>query len=242
MSMSIAENVARVEEKIALAAQRVGISAETITLIAVSKQQSVAAIRAAYAAGMRHFGENRSAEFAQKATELADLTDIQWHFIGHLQSRQSANVAQFAHVFHAVDRVKIAQRLDRQVGEFGRKLPVFLEVNISGEATKGGVPLGNWENDGAQREALLQAATTIAALPRIEIRGLMTMARWGAPEAEIRTVFQRTRRLAEWLTANVPQANWSNLSMGMTDDFTIAIEEGATHIRVGRAIFGERQY
>lgn len=240
--MSIEDNVAIVQQQIERAAQTAGISAETITLIAVSKQKSVEAIRAAYAAGMRHFGENRSAEFAQKVAALADLPDIQWHFIGHLQSRQSANIAQFAHLFHAIDRVKIAQRLDRQGENFGRTLPVLLEVNISGEASKGGFIVGDWENDHAQRAAFAQTAATIAALPRIEVQGLMTMARWGAPAAEIRTVFQRTRKLADWLTANVPQATWSTLSMGMTDDFTIAIEAGATHIRVGRAIFGARNY
>ena len=239
-SMSIAGNVDRISEKIERAARKAGVSAESITLIAVSKQKSLEAIQAAYDAGLRNFGENRSAEFADKAAALA-LPDLNWHFIGHLQTRQSKSIAEYAHWFHAADRLKIAQRLDRQLEEFGRNpLPVFLEVNVSGEASKDGFQVGDWENDGAQRDALATAAATIAALPRIDIQGLMTMAPWGAPEAEIRSVFQRTRRLAEWLTASVPQANWSQLSMGMTDDYTIAIEEGATHIRVGRAIFGER--
>ncbi len=240
--MSIAENAAKVQEEIAAAAARAGVSAESITLIAVSKQKPIEAIREAYAAGMRHFGENRSAELAEKATALGDLPGIHWHFIGHLQTRQSKPIAHFAADFHAIDRVKIAQRLDGQLAEFGHSLNAFIEVNISGEASKGGFQLGNWEEDAAQTAALAAAVTTIAAFERIELRGLMTMAPWGAPEAEIRRVFQRTRRLAQWLAEQFPQIDWSQLSMGMTDDFQIAIEEGATHVRVGRAIFGERSY
>ncbi len=240
--MSIADNIPRIQETIALAAEKSGRTADDITLIAVSKQKPVAALEAAYAAGLRNFGENRSAELADKANTLAAL-DINWHFIGHLQTRQSKPIAAHALWFHAADRVKIATRLNNQLGELNRPaLPIFLEVNVSGEATKGGFQCGNWERDGAQRDAILTAAATVAALNRIEIRGLMTMAPYGAPETDIRTIFERTRKLAEWLATQLPQADWSQLSMGMTDDYAIAIEEGATHVRVGRAIFGERKY
>ena len=240
--IQIADNVAAVQEKIAQAAARAGRSADEITLVAVSKQKPIEALVAAYEAGMRAFGENRSAELAQKSAELAHLPNIDWHFIGQRQTRQSQPIATHAQTFHAVDRVKIASRLSRQLEPLERTLPVFIEVNVSGEDSKGGFSAGNWEQDSAQREQLAATLATIAELPRIEIKGLMTMAAYGAPEAEIRTVFQRTRGLAEWLATAVPQAEWSQLSMGMTDDYHIAIEEGATHVRVGRAIFGERNY
>ena len=240
--MSIADNVNRVRDNIARVAQRAGRSAESITLVAVSKQKPIEAITAAYAAGLRVFGENRSAELAQKSAELAHLPDLSWHFIGQLQTRQSLPVATHADVFHATDRLKIAARLSRQLEQLDRTLSIFIEVNVSGEASKAGFDCRQWEESLTQRDALAAAAATIAALPRINVQGLMTMAPWGSAESEIRTVFQRTRALAEWLTTTVPQADWSNLSMGMTDDYHIAIEEGATHIRVGRAIFGERNY
>ena len=240
--MGIADNVNKVRENVEKAAARAGRSAESITLVAVSKQKPIESIVAAYEAGLRVFGENRAHELAQKSAELTHLPNIDWHFIGQLQTRQSLPVATHATTFHAVDRLKIAKRLSRQLESLDRTLSVFIEVNVSGEASKAGFDCRQWEESLTQQQALTAAAATIAALPRIEVQGLMTMAPWGSAENEIRTVFQRTRALAEWLTAAVPQANWSQLSMGMTDDYHIAIEEGATHIRVGRAIFGERSY
>ncbi len=234
--MDIRDNVAQVRETIEQAAARSGRSADAITLIAVSKQKSLAMIEAAVVAGVRDFGENRSAELATKAVAHPNLN---WHFVGHLQTRQSQPVADYAALFHAVDRPKIAQRLNRQLDH---ALPVLLEINVSGEASKYGFDCSDWENDGSQREALLQAVTTISKLARIEIRGLMTMAPYVADEATVRRVFSRTRRLSEWLRSTVPHISWESLSMGMTNDYTIGIEEGATHVRVGRAIFGERQY
>jgi pyridoxal phosphate enzyme (YggS family) len=242
MVTTIADRVEAVQATIASAAAKAGRSAESVTLIAVSKTHPASVIEAAYGAGVRHFGENRTDELAEKVATLSHLNRLRWHFIGTLQSRQTKAVAQYADVFHALDRLKIGRRLAGQVEEFGRILPVFIEVNVSGEGSKSGFNCDNWENDGAQRDVLQQAAATIAALPRIEIQGLMTMAPWGAPERDARTVFARTRRLAEWLTTAVPSANWSHLSMGMTDDYMIAIEEGATHVRVGRALFGARTY
>lgn len=230
----------QVRTRMAQAALRAGRDPAAVTLVAVSKTHPPETLEAAYALGLRDFGENRSAELAAKAPALAHLPDLRWHFVGALQTRQSLPVAQQAHTFHAVDRLKIAERLSRQVVAIGRNLPIFLEVNLSGEASKTGFDCTRWEEDGAQRAALLQAAVAIAALPGLHIRGLMTMAPWEVEEAIIRVVFARTRRLAEWLAGAAPQADWSALSMGMTDDFDIAIEEGATHIRVGRALFGPR--
>lgn len=232
--------VEAVQARLAQAAARAGRDPATITLVAVSKTHPPETIETAYALGLRAFGENRSAELAAKAPVLTHLPGLRWHFIGALQTRHSEPVAQLAHVFHAVDRLKIAERLNRQLEAIGRSLPVFLEVNLTGETSKTGFDCTRWEQDGAQREALRQAAVAIAALSHLQIGGLMTMAPWDVEEAIIRAVFARTRQLAGWLQSNVPQADWSALSMGMTDDYAIAIEEGATHVRIGRALFGPR--
>lgn len=243
--MSLRERYLWLQERIQTAALRSGRSPDAVTLVAVSKTHPADVVLEAYAAGIRHFGENRAQELEEKqaaVTALAGpLPDLHWHFIGALQTRQSLPIAQIAAYFHAVDRVKIAERLSRQLSDLGRQLPVFLEVNISGESSKAGFPAQHWQQDAAQQAALQAAVATMVALPRIEVRGLMTMAPWDAPESVIRSVFRRTRELAAWLQLVAPQAAWQSLSMGMTDDFEIAIEEGATHVRIGRALFGERQ-
>ena len=225
-------------QRIQTAAERVGRSADEITLVAVSKTKPVEDLLAAYAAGIRHFGENRSEEFAQKAQALAHLTDIQWHFIGHLQTRQSQPIAEYAHCFHAVDREKIAVRLSKQ--STGRTLPVFIEVNVSGEDSKGGFAMSDWEQDASQQAVLVQAIQRIQALPHIQVLGLMTMAPFKAPEQTVRKIFRRLKQLSDWLHIALPELDAKALSMGMSGDFEIAIEEGATHVRVGSAIFGGR--
>ena len=235
---------AQVQERAAAAAQRAGRPAEAITLVAVTKTWPVETLLAAYQAGIRQFGENRPEELAEKAVQLAaELgadSGIRWHQIGTVQSRKSSLTADRADLFHALDRVKIARRLSNRLVETGRQLPVLLEVNVSGESSKSGFPCGGWEEDAALRAGLRQEIETIASMPGLTIQGLMTMAPWGVPEPEIRQVFQRTRRLASWLAEALPHLDFSQLSMGMSDDFEIAIEEGATLVRVGRAIFGDR--
>lgn len=242
--MTLSDRLARVQERIDQAARRAGRSPDEISLVAVTKSWPAETVLAAYEAGIRHFGENRTDEFVTKQAAVAEQlgadNDSTWHYIGALQSRQSHDVADHADLFHALDRIKIANRLSRRLRENGRSLPVFLEVNVSGEGSKAGFDCDRWEDDGRQREALQQAAARVAGLPGLHPLGLMTMAPWDAEEAVIRRVFRRTRALAQWLQTTVPDAGWSCLSMGMTDDFEIAIEEGATHVRVGRAIFGER--
>jgi pyridoxal phosphate enzyme (YggS family) len=240
---SLTERYEAVLERLARAAGRAGRRPEEVTLVAVSKTWSAAVVVEAYEAGMRHFGENRAEELAEKRLEVEGHlgldSGIVWHQIGALQSRKTGLVAERADVFHALDRLKIANRLSQQLGEIGRRLPVFLEVNVSGEGSKSGFAGDRWEEDGGQREGLRQAAVTIAALPGLQLAGLMTMAPWDADEAVVRDVFRRTRRLAEWLQPGL--ARPLALSMGMTDDFEIAVEEGATMVRIGRAIFGERR-
>ncbi len=241
----ITENYTAVTQRIQQAAQRANRDPATITLVAVTKTWPLETLLAAYQAGMRHFGENRAEELADKRVEMSDIlgtttSDINWHQIGTLQSRKTNLIAEHADVFHALDRLKIAKRLSRQLVENGRLLPTFLEVNISGEASKSGFVATAWESDATQRQKLRKDIETIAQLPGLDIQGLMTMAPWSAAEDVLRAVFRRTRLLAEWLNTAVPQANFDKLSMGMTDDFEIAIEEGATHVRVGRALFGTR--
>lgn len=243
--MTIAENLSRVLERLDRAAQGAGRPTAEITLVAVSKTWPATAVSAAFAAGLRHFGENRTAELQEKRlvleAEIGRESGLVWHYIANLQSRQTAAVADTADFFHALDRLKIAQRLDERLQENGRPpLPVLLQVNVSGEQSKAGFACQQWESDGGQRDQLWQAAVAIAQLPNLHLCGLMTMAPWSAPEREIRQVFGRTRALRDWLTTAAPQLHLPYLSMGMTDDFELAIAEGATHVRVGRALFGER--
>ncbi|MCA9935210.1 MAG: YggS family pyridoxal phosphate-dependent enzyme [Anaerolineales bacterium] len=241
---TLAERYAIVQERILRAAQRAGRNAADITLVAVTKTWPPETVVAAYEAGMRHFGENRVEELGEKrpylATTLPNATDITWHLIGTLQSRKTAPAAAHADIFHALDRLKIANRLNEQRPESAPPLPVFLEVNTSGEESKSGFNATRWEADTAQQDRLREIVTAVTTLPHLQLVGLMTMAPWDAPQAEIHTVFRRTRELACWLETAVPHLTLPHLSMGMTDDFEIAIAEGATHIRVGRAIFGER--
>lgn len=249
MKAQISERYEAVLERIGQAARRAGRKPEDIILVSVTKTWPVEVLLAAYEVGIRDFGENRAQELLDKRSEiereLGIESGVRWHQIGDLQSRKTTMVADSADVFHALDRMKIANRLSDRLVENGRAekkpLPVFLEVNVSGEASKAGINCNDWEDDVSQRENLKKIATAVTGLPGLEPVGLMTMAPWDVPDEVIRRVFRRTRELAEWLGTAVPQGNWSSLSMGMTDDFEIAIEEGATHVRVGRAIFGDRR-
>ena len=236
-------NLRAVQARIAAAAQRAGRDPASVTLVAVTKTQPVEAIRAAYDLGQRHFGENRVEEAEGKVAWLPP--DITWHMIGHVQSRKAARAAGLFHVVHSVDSVKLAQRLDRasadRAGPFAgaqdRPLPVLLEINVSGEASKDGFPAERWAEDTAQGAALLAAVAEIAALPHLQLQGLMTMAPIVADPEQARPVFARLRQLRDELAATFPHVRWPHLSMGMSDDLEIAVEEGATLVRIGRAIF-----
>ena len=221
-----------VRERIALAAQRAGRSADEVTLVAVSKLQPFDAIEEAYAAGQRDFGENRLEELWQKV-ELANehgLDEIRWHMIGSIQSRKTPQVIGPFVLVHSVDREKIADRLDRDAGNAGRMLDVLLEVNVSGEASK----------HGFTPEALRNAAGRLVALPNLRIHGLMTMAPIAEDAEEVRPVFRGLRTLRDEMAQEHSLGDWTELSMGMTQDFEVAVEEGATIVRVGSAIFGPR--
>ena len=237
----IKQRYEEVQTRMRAAAERAKRPFSSITLIAVTKRWPVEVLIAARDAGMTDIGENRAEEMVEKQPSFIDDGNIIWHFIGALQSRKTNLIADHADTFHALDRMKIARRLSKRLVENGRQLPVFLEVNISGEASKSGFVADKWADDATQRDALRKVVQETAVLPGLQLQGLMTMAPFGAPEAEIRDIFRRTRELSDWLQAEFPALTLDQLSMGMTDDFEIAIEEGATHIRVGRALFGERQ-
>ena len=223
--MSIADNIQRVQERIAAACARSGRNPREVTLVVVTKQQPVDAMLAVVAAGLQHLGENRVKEAAVKIPQVAAAATqpITWHMIGHIQSRKAKQVAPLFDLVQSVDSLRLAQRLSRLAQASERELPILLEINVSGEASKYGLTGYNWYKDAALREQLWREVAAIMALPSAE-------------EQAIRRVFADLSALRDSLDADLPE-----LSMGMTDDFPIAIEEGATMIRVGRAIFGERK-
>lgn len=240
----IRERLATVTGRIEESARKVGRDPQKIRLVAVTKTWPADMVIAAYKMGIRHVGENRAEELSAKRKEVAaklpEVDDLVWHQIGTLQSRKTKIVAQYADSFHALDRIKIARRLSNQLAEIGRILPVFLEVNLSGEGSKSGFLLNNWEENATQRETVRNVIESIAQLPCLDMQGLMTMAPWGVHEDMVRSVFRRTNNLAEWLQEQLPGIPLQELSMGMSDDYWIAVEEGATIVRIGRAIFGSR--
>jgi pyridoxal phosphate enzyme (YggS family) len=231
----IAENIESVKRRIEQAARRSSRAPDSVRLVAVSKSQSLEKVRQAYELGLRVFGENRVYEAIPRQEQLKDLPDIQWHMIGHIQSRKARDVPGNFSVVHSVDRMKIARRLNQFSGEAGKRLKVYLECNVSGEGTKEGWDLV----DPASWPKVIPIFTQIIALQHLQVSGLMTMAPMDVGEALIRKVFRSLRELKDYLSEELP-GSWDDLSMGMTDDFEIAIEEGSTVVRIGRAIFGPR--
>jgi hypothetical protein len=232
---ALEDNLRSVQDRIGAAAKRAGRDPAGVTLVAVTKSQPSEVIRAAYDLGLRHFGENRVEEAEAKVGELPPT--ITWHMIGHVQSRKAERAASLFHVVHSVDSVKLARHLDRARADRTEPLPVLLELNVSGEVSKYGFPAERWAEDDTQREVLLAAVAEIAALPHLQVQGLMTMAPIVADPEQTRPVFSGVRHLRDALAAAFPDVNWRYLSMGMTDDFEVAVEEGATLVRIGRAIF-----
>lgn len=233
ISMSIAENMALVRERIRAAARRAGRSATDIALMGVTKTHPPDRIREAYAAGLRLFGENRVQEFAGKASLLTDLIDAEWHMIGHLQTNKATKAAELFAAIDSIDSVKLAEKLDTAARNLGKKLPMLIEVNVGGEAVKSGAAL-----DSQELEALLQSATRLEAL---EFRGLMTVPPFTDDPEDARSFFRKLRELRDAIAARkLPSIDMDVLSMGMSHDFEVAIEEGSTCVRVGTAIFGER--
>lgn len=238
-------NLEQVEQRILQSCQRAGRRREEVTLVAVSKTRSLDEIAAVYRQGVCHLGENRVEEAEGKipvAREILTPEPVTWHMIGHLQSRKAATAMELFDMIHSVDSWKLANRLDRFVAESprwsGKKLPILLEVNVSGEESKYGYAA--W--DDARREAFIKEAIKLAACEHLLVRGLMTMAPIVPDPEQARPVFRRLRELRDVLRAAASFTTWPELSMGMTDDYPVAIEEGATIIRIGRAIFGPSTY
>jgi PLP dependent protein len=231
--MSISENISAVRKRIAEAARRAGRRAEEIELMAVSKTHPPERIRKAHAAGLRLFGENRVQEFAGKAAALADLPGVEWHMIGHLQTNKAGKAAELFGAVDSVDSVKLAEKLDATAQNLGKKLGVLIEINVGGEAAKSGVA-----PDSHELEALLKAAPRLEAL---KFRGLMTIPPFTDNPEDARPYFRAVRELRDAIAARkLPAVGLGVLSMGMSHDFEVAIEEGSTCVRVGTAIFGDR--
>ena len=240
--MSIADNIKRVEDSIAVACAKVGRDPAEITLVAVSKQKTVEDIVAAAAAGINHFGENRVEEGMEKIEAVNNMVaaPLTWHMVGHVQSRKAKRVLPLFDLVQSVDSLRLAQKLSSLAGAKNQTLDILLEINISGEASKYGLKGYNCCGDDAEKERLRGEIGAILALRGLRVKGLMTMAPLGAGPRALRKVFADLFSLREELRS-VFAISLPELSMGMTDDYQIAIEEGATMIRIGRAIFGERK-
>ncbi len=238
------QNLALVQQRIARAAERAGREPRDITLVAVSKTFPVETILAAYALGIRHFGENRVEEATQKIptvnlqitqspNRLITHSSITWHLVGHLQSRKVKDALPLFDVIHSIDSVALAQKIEARAAALNKTLAILLEVNVSGEPSKYGFAP-------ALREEFFEAVRAILALPHLDVQGLMTIAPIVTQPDAARPYFGALRELRDELRARFPDRAWQHLSMGMTDDFEAAIAEGATMVRIGRAIFGER--
>lgn len=225
----LATNIAHIRTNIAEAAQRVGRDPSEITLIAVSKTKPIELVRMAYQLGITDFGENRVQEALPKITQFHPA-GLHWHMIGRLQSNKVGRVIGTFDSVQSVDSLHLAQLLNRHAASHTVRLPVLLEVNVAGETSKAGMT----------PDETLTLAPLIATLPHLAVQGLMTVAPLATNAEDVRPVFRALRQLRDRLRIEVLSCTWQSLSMGMTDDYIIAIEEGATIIRIGRAIFGDR--
>jgi pyridoxal phosphate enzyme (YggS family) len=231
--MSIAENIALVKEQIAAAARRAQRSPEPITLMAVSKTFPPDIIQQAYEAGLRIFGENRVQEFAAKADALQSLTEAEWHLIGHLQSNKAGKAVELFSAIDSVDSLRLAEKLNVSAEKIAKKIPVLIEINIGGEDVKSGVA-----PDSAELELLLSSASRLSC---VQFRGLMTIPPFTEDPQGARPYFRKLRSVRDQIASRkLPGVSLDVLSMGMSHDFEVAIEEGSTCVRLGTAIFGAR--
>jgi pyridoxal phosphate enzyme (YggS family) len=253
--MGLAENIHQVQDRIARVCARAGRAPSDVTLVAVSKTFPAEVVIEAYRLGLRDFGENRVEEAVPKISSVKSQisnspwlanqqaaiqnpkSEIAWHLVGHLQSRKACDAIELFDMIHSVDSVKLADKLSRLCVEASRVMPILLECNVSGEETKYGFSVARAED----KPRWMAEVEAILALPGVRVEGLMTVAPIVADAEDARPVFRALRQLRDELAARFPQAGWRHLSMGMTDDFEVAIQEGATMVRIGRAIFGERQ-
>ncbi|MCF0129489.1 MAG: YggS family pyridoxal phosphate-dependent enzyme [Pseudobutyrivibrio sp.] len=227
--MSYKENLTNVEKRIQEACERAGRERNSVQLIAVSKTKPKEAITEIYDSGIRAFGENKVQELSGKMDELP--ADINWHLIGHLQRNKVKYIAEKVEMIHSVDSYRLAEEINVQAKKFNRIIPILIEVNVANEQTKFGVKC----------DEVLQLAKEISELENVSVKGLMTIAPNVVVAEENRPIFRKLKQLSVDIAAeNIDNISMNLLSMGMTNDFEIAIEEGATHLRVGTAIFGDR--
>lgn len=235
---SIQERYLSTLNKIAAAAKRAGREPAAVKLVVVTKSQPVEVVRAAIEAGAQILGENYPEEGVTKIQFLKEFSAVEWHMIGHVQSRKAQLVADNFNLLHSLDGLKLASRLNRFCEEGRRTLPTLLEFNVGEEQSKSGWPAG----DEARWPELVKDVSAILALPHLQVRGLMAMPPLGESAEYSRTFFQKIKRLRTFLAAQFPQADFSELSMGTSTDYEVAVEEGATLVRVGTAIVGPRKY
>jgi pyridoxal phosphate enzyme (YggS family) len=239
MSLSekdIRNNIHTILDQVHAAATSANRRPDEIKLVVVSKRQPIERIEKAARAGIKIFGENYAEEIEPKKQALTEFPDLEWHMIGHIQSRKARVVAENFDYVHSIDSLNLAVRLNRILEENNAVLPVLLEMNVSSEESKGGWPA--WE--AAQWEKLFPEIEQILQCPRLQVRGLMTMPPLFADPEMVRPYFSRLARLRDFLAARYATLDWKELSMGTSADFQIGVQEGATFIRIGQAILGPR--
>ena len=235
---SIRERYLHTLEQIEKSAHKSNRDAQGIRLVVVTKSQPIEVAQAAIEAGIKILGENYPEEGVMKIQSLTAQSGVEWHMIGHVQSRKARLVADHFALLHSLDSLKLAQRLDRFAAERDRILPVLLEFNLGGEESKSG-----WEvSDKSAMDTILPDVQAVLDLPNLHVRGLMTMPPLGTDPEDSRRFFRSLRLLRDQLASLYPQAHWHELSMGTSADYTVAVEEGATLVRVGTAIVGARKY
>ncbi|HTA23520.1 MAG TPA: YggS family pyridoxal phosphate-dependent enzyme [Terriglobales bacterium] len=231
--MPVASNISHILEQVAAAARRSGRGLADVSLMAVTKTQPSERIREAYAAGLRLFGENRVQEFAGKGGALQDLGDAEWRMIGHLQTNKAAKAVELFGGVDSVDSLRLAERLNASARTLGKKISVLIEINVGGEAAKSGVA-----SESKELQELLHGA---AGLEHLEFQGLMTVPPFTDDPQQARPYFRKLRELRDQIAVRrLPGVGMQVLSMGMSHDFEVAVEEGSTCVRVGTGIFGER--
>jgi PLP dependent protein len=236
LEVKIKENFLKTLDQIAKAAVTVGRDSKEIKLVVVTKTQPVEVVRAVVEAGAEYLGENYAEEAVQKIEVLPLKYKVQWHMIGHVQSRKAALICEYFDYLHSLDSLKLAERLDRLAAERKRRLTVLLELNLGGEESKFGWPI--WEEE--NWDSILDEINKVAALPNLWVKGLMGMAPFFDDPEDARPFYRRLRLFRDFLQVRVPQLDLTELSMGMSGDFEIAVQEGATWVRIGQKILGPR--
>ncbi len=236
LSKDIQQNLAEVQGRIAQAARSAGRTEQDVRLVVVTKSKPVEVIRAAIAAGARIFGENYPQEAVGKIQTLQTEENIQWYMIGHLQSRKASLIAEHFDMLQSLDSLHLAEKLERQLAERAHFLPTLIEFNVSGEESKFG--WAAWEEN--RWEQLLPDLEKVLLLPHLHIEGVMTMPPYADDPEEARVFFARLRRLAEFLSGHFGAEHFQEFSMGTSADYEIAVQEGATFVRIGTAILGPR--